>query len=111
MKCEDCYGPIVGHLEKKCPKEDYSYEDVVKFEEYIENMEGFQEAIWEEKKRMREEEEKVRVKGLEEEERVKMESNNKKESEIEEEMVENLEKETKELKDEMKEIIELLKVF
>ena len=40
-----------------------------------------------------------------------MESNNKKESEIEEEMVNNLEKETKELKDQMKEIKQLLKVF
>ena len=71
VKCEDCYGPMIGHLEKKCPKEYYSYEDVVKFEKYIESMEGFQEAIWEEMKRTRQEEEKVRVKELEEEVRVK----------------------------------------
>ena len=42
VKCEDCYGPIVGHLEKKCPKENYSYEELVKFEEYVENIKGFQ---------------------------------------------------------------------
>ena len=59
---------------------------MVKFEEYIENMKGFQEAIWEEKKRMREEEEKVRVKELEEEERVKnMKSNDKEKSKTKEE--------------------------
>ena len=45
---------MIGNLKKKCPKEDYSYEYVLKFEEYIENMKGFQEAIWERKKRMRE---------------------------------------------------------
>ena len=48
--CEYCYGPMFGHLKEKCPKVEYSYDDVEKFERYIENIGGFQEAIWKRKK-------------------------------------------------------------
>ena len=44
-KCEDCNGPMIGHLKPKCPKVEYSEDDVMKFERYIKNIRGFQEAI------------------------------------------------------------------
>ena len=44
-KCEYCDGPLLGHLKEKCPKEDYSEDDVKKFEKYIENIGEFKEAI------------------------------------------------------------------
>ena len=31
-KCEYCDGPMLGHLKEKCPKVDYSEDDVKKFE-------------------------------------------------------------------------------
>ena len=50
-RCDDCYGPMIGHLEEKCPKVDY----IMKNEKYIEEIEGFLAAVWETYRRIREE--------------------------------------------------------
>ena len=42
-------------MKEKCPKEDYSEDDVKKFEKYIEKIDGFQAEVWETDRRMREE--------------------------------------------------------
>ena len=63
-KCVECYEPILANLEQKCPKVEYSEDDVKKFERYIENIGGFQEAIQEREKRLRDEAVKFRVKKL-----------------------------------------------
>ena len=44
-KCEYCDEPLLGHLKPKCPKVDYSEDDVKKFERCIENIDEFKEAI------------------------------------------------------------------
>ena len=33
--CEDCNGPLLGHLKAKCSKIGYGEEDVKKFENYL----------------------------------------------------------------------------
>ena len=33
--CEDCNGPLIGHMKAKCPKLAYGDEDVKKFENYL----------------------------------------------------------------------------
>ena len=37
-RCEDCNGPMIGHLTAKCPKVEYSDDDVKRFEIYIKNI-------------------------------------------------------------------------
>ena len=64
MRCEDCNGPMIGYLKPKCPKVEYSEDDVKRFEKFIKNIGGFQEAIWARDKRLREEDSKVRAKEL-----------------------------------------------
>ena len=63
-RCEDCNGPMIGYLTAKCPKVEYSEDDVKRFERYIKNIGGFKEAVWARDKRLREEEQKIRAKEL-----------------------------------------------
>ena len=55
---------MIGHLKPKCPKAEYSEDDVKRFERFIKNIGGFQEAIWARDKRLREEVENIRAKEL-----------------------------------------------
>ena len=52
--CEDCNGPLIGHMKAKCPKLAYDDEDVKKFENYIKRIGGFKEAVWARKKKNKE---------------------------------------------------------
>ena len=61
-RCEDCKGPMMGHLKVKCPKVEYSEEDVKRFERYIKNIGGFKEALWARYRKKVEEAEKIRAK-------------------------------------------------
>ena len=44
-KCEYCDGPLLGHTTQKCPKLDYDKKVVKKFDNHLENIGGFHEAI------------------------------------------------------------------
>ena len=61
-RCEDCNGPMMGHLKVKCPKLEYGEEDVKKFENYLKRIGGFKEALWARKKKNKEENEKIEIK-------------------------------------------------
>ena len=45
-RCEDCNGLLMGHMKTKCPKLEYSDEDVKRFEIYLKRIGGFKEAFW-----------------------------------------------------------------
>ena len=57
--CEDCNGPLLGHLKAKCPKITYDEEDVKMFETYLKRVVGFKEAFWARDKKEKEENEKL----------------------------------------------------
>ena len=61
-RCEDCNGPMMGHLKVKCPKLEYGEEDMNKFEVYLKRIGGFKEALWARKKKNKEENEKIEIK-------------------------------------------------
>ena len=44
-KCAYCYGPLLGHIQPKCPKVKYEQEAVEQFEIYLENLEGVYESL------------------------------------------------------------------
>ena len=60
--CEDCNGPLLGHMKAKCPKIGYGDEDVKKFENYLKRIGGFKEALWARDKKNKEENEKIKLK-------------------------------------------------
>ena len=60
--CEDCNGPLMGHMKAKCPKLAYGDEDVKKFETYLKRIGGFKEALWAREKKNKEENEKIEIK-------------------------------------------------
>ena len=62
VNCEDCNGPLMGHMKAKCPKLAYGDEDVKKFETYLKRIGGFKEALWAREKKNREENEKIELK-------------------------------------------------
>ena len=64
-RCEDCNGPLMGHMKAKCPKIAYGDEDVKKFETYLKRIGGFKEALWARDKKNREENEKIEIKKAE----------------------------------------------
>ena len=51
-------------MKPKCPKFEYSEKEVKRFEKFIKNIGGIQEALWARYKRLREETEKIRAKEL-----------------------------------------------
>ena len=59
--CEDCNGPLMGHIKAKCPKLAYGDEDVKKFENYLERIGGFKETVWAREKKKQEEMEKIDI--------------------------------------------------
>ena len=61
-RCEDCNGPLIGHMKVKCPKLEYGEEDVKKFERYLKRIGGFKEALWARKKKKTEEDESIDIK-------------------------------------------------
>ena len=61
-RCEDCNGPMIGHLKEKCPKVEFSKDDVKRFERYIKNIGGFKEVLLAREKKKVEETEKIRAK-------------------------------------------------
>ena len=40
-RCPYCYGPLMGHIQSKCPKVRYDKDAVEQFEIYLENLGGF----------------------------------------------------------------------
>ena len=64
-RCEDCNGPLIGHMKAKCPKLAYDSEDMKKFENYLKRIKGFKEAVWAREKKNREENEKIEIKKAE----------------------------------------------
>ena len=46
-KCEECFGPMLGHMIQKCPKIEYDEKVVPAFEIYLKRIGGFKKALWE----------------------------------------------------------------
>ena len=44
-KCEYCTGPLLGHYQPKCPRLEYDAAGVKRFEDYLQNIGGFDEAL------------------------------------------------------------------
>ena len=53
IHCEDCNGPILGHLTVKYPKLEYDAEVMSKFKNYLKRIGGFKEAVWAREKKRR----------------------------------------------------------
>ena len=64
-RCEDCNGPLIGHMKENCPKLAYDSEGMMKFENYLKRIKGFKEAVWAREKKNREENEKIEIKKAE----------------------------------------------
>ena len=45
VRCTFCNGPLLGHLEVKCPKVEYDDGTVNRFERYLKGFNGFRQAL------------------------------------------------------------------
>ena len=55
VRCEDCNGPVLGHLKPKCAKLMYDGETLMKFDNYLKRIPGIKELVWAREKRLRDE--------------------------------------------------------
>ena len=62
IRCEDCNGPTLGHLQVKCPKIEYDEDVLSKFKNCLKRIWEFKEAVWAREKRKEEEDDAKEMK-------------------------------------------------
>ena len=60
MKCEEYFGPMLGHMVQKSPRIECDQKVVQAFEIYLKMKGGFEKALWERETRKEVEREKIR---------------------------------------------------